>query len=243
MRIVICDDDPQDCLTLKNILSELRRGDEVDCYTSSAGLLNSIREGRDFFCLFLDILMPGIKGIELIPLIEDARKGKPFHVVFVSSSRDYAVEAFAYHAVHYLVKPLRREDVAEALRRVPSQPERKPGITLKTGSTSRFLYLEEIAVCESSDHAIQIRLSTGEIVFAGRMTMDSLWQQLGEDFVRLSRGLVVNMNYIETMEAKSCLLRDGRKILLSRRNLKQIRDAYDNFTFSQLIERGRDQRF
>mgnify|MGYP002624652330 CR=1 FL=1 len=240
MRIGICDDDPQDCLALKNILSELRREDEVDCFTDSSDLLDAIREGREFYCLFLDILMPGVNGIELIPQIEDAMRGKPVHVVFVTSSRDYAVEAFAYRAAHYLVKPIRSEDVAEALSRIPSQPNRKPGITLKTGTTRHFLYLEEIVACESSDHAIQIRLNTGESVYASRMTMDSLQRQLGEEFVRLSRGLIVNMNYIETMDTKSCRLQDGRRILLSRRNLKQIHDAYDNFTFSRLIERGRD---
>ena len=240
MRIGVCDDDPRDCLDLKTILSELRREDEMRCFTNGFELLDAVRGGEDFFCLFLDIMMPGLNGIELISQIQEAEKGKSIHFVFVTSSRDYAVEAFACHAAHYLIKPIRREDVAEALRRIPTQPDRKPGLTLKSGTASRFLYLEEIAVCESSGHAVQIRLNTGESVFASRMTMDSLWQQLGEDFVRLSRGLIVNMNYIETMDAKSCLLRDGRKILLSRGNLKQIRDAYDNFTFSRLIERGRD---
>lgn len=240
MRIGICDDDPRDRLALKSILSELRREDEVECFSSSSGLLEALREGREFFCLFLDILMPGVNGIELIPLIEDALKGKPVHFVFVTSSRDYAVEAFAYHAAHYLVKPIRNEDVAEALRRIPSQPESKPGITIKTGNTNRFLYLEEIAVCESGDHSVQITLNNGERVFASRMTLDSVWQHLGEDFVILSRGLIVSLNYVETMDAKSCVLRDGRNILLSRKNMKQIRDAYDNFTFSRLIKRGRD---
>ena len=239
MKIGICDDDPQDCLALKTILSELRE-DEVDCFANGSELLKAIRCGQDYFCLFLDILMPGLNGIELMPKIEDALNGKTVHFVFVTSSRDYAVEAFAYHAAHYLVKPIRREDVAEALRRIPVRQARKPGVTLKIGAASRFLYLEEIAVCESSGHAVQIRLNSGESIYVSRMTMDSLWQQLGEDFLRLSRGLVVNMNYIEAMDAKSCLLKDGRTILLSRGHLKQIRDAYDNYTFLRLVERGRD---
>lgn len=240
MRIAICDDDPRDCLALKNILADLRPQDDVDCFTESSALLRAIREGRYYACLFLDILMPGVNGIELIPQIEGALNGRPVHFVFVTSSRDYAVEAFAYHATHYLVKPIHRDGVAEALRRVSSQSKPKPGITVRTGNTSRFLYLEEISICESNDHALQITLTNGERVVVGRMTQDGIWQHLGEDFMMLSRGLIVNMNYIETMDAKSCVLRDGRKILLSRRNLKQIHEAYDNFAFSRLIERGRD---
>lgn len=240
MKIGICDDNPLDCLVLKNILSDLHPQDEVDCFTESSALLRAIREGRNYSCLFLDILMPGVNGIELIPQIEDSLNGNSIYFVFVTSSRDYAVEAFAYHAAHYLVKPILRSGVAEALRRIPCQSKPKPGIRVKTGSTSRFLYLDEIAMCESRDHSVQITLNNGEYVLAGRMTLDSIWQHLGEDFMILSRGLIVNVNYIETMEAKSCVLRDGRKILLSRRNLKQIHDAYDNFTFSRLTERGRD---
>ena len=240
MRIGICDDEPQDCLCLKTHLSDLRPQDQVDCFARGADLLEALNKGKRYFCLFLDILMPGVNGIELIPQIEQASGGAAAGLVFVTSSRDYAVEAFAYHAAHYLVKPIQREDVAEALRRVPVRPERKPGITVRSGSASRFLYLEEIALCESRDHALLITLFSGESFLAGRMTLDSLWQQLGEDFVRLSRGLVVNMNSIETMNARSCVLRDGRMILLSRRNLRQIREAYDNFTFARLIERGRD---
>ena len=240
MKIGICDDDPQDCLLLKELLSDLRPQDEVDCFTESQALLKAIREGKSYACLFLDILMPGVNGIELIPQIEIAQNGTPVQVVFVTCSRDYAVEAFAYHASHYLVKPVRSEDLAEALRRIENRAERKPGITIKNGPVRRFFYLEEIALCESSGHAVQIKLNTGESVLAGRLTMDSLCQQLGADFVRLSRGLVVNMNYIETMYAKSCRLQDGRTILLSRGNRKQIRDAFDDFMFSRLIERGRD---
>ena len=240
MKIGICDDDPQDCLVLQNLLSDLRPQDEVDCFTESHALLSAIREGKKYACLFLDILMPGVNGIELIPQIEKELNGTPIQFVFVTSSRDYAVEAFAYHAAHYLVKPIQPDDVAEALRRVVSRPGPKPGIAVKTGSTSRFLYLDEIVVCESGDHSVQILLNNGERVLVSRMKLDNIWQHLGEDFVILSRGLIVNMNFIETMDARSCLLRDGRKILLSRRNLKQIREVYDNFTFSRLIDRGRD---
>ena len=240
MKIGICDDDPQDCLVLKNLLSDLRPQDEVDCFTEGLALLRAIREGRRYACLFLDILMPGANGIELLPQIETAQNGTPIQFVFVTASRDYAVEAFAYHAAHYLIKPIQPDGVAEALRRIVRQSEPKPGITVKTGSTSRFLYLEEIAVCESMDHSVQITLNSGEHVLASRTTLDSIWQHLGEDFMILSRGLIINMNYIETMDAKSCVLRDGRNILLSRRNLKQIHEAYDHFTFSRLLERGRD---
>ena len=240
MIIGICDDSLQDCLALKDILSKLRPQDEVDCFTEGSALLSAIRGGRRYGCLFLDVLMPGVNGIELIPQIEDAQKGDPIYFVFVSSSRDYAVEAFAYRAAHYLLKPIHREGVAEALRRIPSQSRHKPGITVRTESTSRFLYLDEICLCESSDHTLQIRLINGERVVARRMTQNDILRHLGEDFTMLSRGLIVNMNYIESMEAKSCVLKDGRKILLSRGNMRQIHEAYDNFTFSRLIERGRD---
>ena len=240
LKIGVCDDNPQDCLALREILADLRRQDEIACFTDWADLLEALRAGEEFLCLFLDIMMPGVEGMGLVSEIEKAAGGKAVSLIFVTNSRDYAVEAFACHAVHYLVKPVRREDAAEALNRIPVRRDNRRGITIAVGSSSRSLYLDEIAVCESRDHIVHLRLIDGRSVILGRMTLENLLQQLGEEFVMLGRGLIVNMNYIEVMNLKSCVLRDGRNVLLSRKNLKRIHSVYDSFTFSRLMARGRD---
>lgn len=237
MRIGICDDNQEDCLTLETLLRELREKDEILCYTDSTALLDAVRGGLFFSCLFLDILMPNLSGMDLIAQIRELSPGgQETQVVFVTDSTEYAVEAFAHRAVHYLVKPVAREAAAEALNRIP--PPQRLGVMVRVRAHTRFLYLDEITLCESFAHEISIRLKSGETVVVTQM-LERLRQQLGSDFVILSRGLLVHMAYIEQMESKACILKNGRKVLLSRKYSRQIHDVYRNYLFSRLA--GRQQ--
>ena len=231
MKIGICDDDVSDCRRLADILAGLRKDDEVECFTDGSALLRAVEEGAVFSCLFLDILMPEMSGIDLLSKLRDMKE--LVSVIFVTSSPDFAVEAFANRAVHYIMKPVKREDVAEALGRVSKDVSKRCGITIKTKSFQRFIYLDEIDFCESELHEIHIQLSNGDMVSCYG-TINSLKEQLGDDFLLISRGLLVNMDYILEMQGKSCILKDHRKILLSRKNLKQIHNAYNDFIFSRL---------
>ena len=58
-------------------------------------------------------------------------------------------------------------------------------------------------------------------------------------FLLVSRGLVVNLEFIRQLGPRSCILKDGREILLSRGNMEQIHAAYAAYVFSQLSKRDR----
>lgn len=219
---------------LKQFLFDLRPQDSVECFTDSALLVREMQSGAAFDCLFLDILMPGRNGLDLASSLREEFSGQSLHIIFITSSRDYAVEAFARRAIHYIVKPIRLEDVAESLDRIPAQSAKRLGITVKYGSVTRFLYLDEITAIESRDHDLNILLKSGETIVY-RASLESIRTYLGDDFIQLSRGIIVNLGSIAIMEKRSCVLTDGRKILLSRRNLQQIHDVYDNYVFSRLV--------
>ena len=235
MKFGICDDNRQDLLALKGLLLALRGDCQVAAFPEWTGLLEALKAGERFDCLFLDILMPGRSGMQLISQIRSDFPEERFPVVFTTSSRDYAVEAFAKNALHYLVKPITREDVGEALGRLPAQARKRTIITLKTKGGRRSVYREEISLCQSEAHAVLIRLSSGES-FLCFQPLKNLEEQLGEDFLLLSRGLIVNVRYIQEMGSQSCLLLDGRTVLLSRKNRKQLRSSYECYLFSSLLD-------
>ena len=238
MRIGICDDSPEDSRTLKRILSEIRQGDgadEIISFQRSGDLLKAIEDEPPFSCLFLDILMPDLNGMRLASLIRERYPDAQTQIVFTTTSRDYALEAFAYRAVHYLVKPIRREDVQEALNRVSKELPRQMGLTIKTGQTWRFIKLDQIAVCESRNHNTCISLFNGETILCS-ITMKDLKSKLGKGFVQIARGITANFNFISVIERRACILKDGRRILFSRGNLEEIHGTLDNLVFSQLTE-------
>ncbi|KOG10262.1 MULTISPECIES: LytR/AlgR family response regulator transcription factor [Streptomyces] len=90
-------------------------GQAMDCAPES-------EEGIDV--VLLDVGMPGLSGLDVARLL--AGFSSPPHIVFVTAHEDFAVQAFELHAVDYLLKPLRKERLAEALRRVTELVERRP---------------------------------------------------------------------------------------------------------------------
>jgi DNA-binding LytR/AlgR family response regulator len=75
------------------------------------------------------------------------------------------------------------------------------------------------------------------MVIKVRMTQTDILDKLGDSFLPVSRGLVVNVEFIRQLGPKSCILKDGREILLSRSNTEEIHSAYAEYVFSQLSER------
>ena len=114
LRTLVADDEPLARERLKLLLSsdpeieisgECRNGKEVVDTLKSTPI----------DLLFLDIEMPGSSGFEVI---EEVGLPKMPLTVFVTAHNQFAVEAFAVHALHYLVKPVERERLEEALSRV-----------------------------------------------------------------------------------------------------------------------------
>ena len=107
---------------------------------------------------------------------------------------------------------------------------------MPAGNVTRFVYLDEIATCESAGHMVNVRLMDGGVL-SFRQALSELRRSLDARFIDVTRGVVVNADYIEWMGAKSCVLKDGREMLLSRASAKDIRKAYQDYLFSRMLDR------
>lgn len=114
LRAVIVDDEILVLDYLREILLE-QKVEIAGEYTSSRSALEDITELKPDV-IFLDIEMPGINGIELAT--EIAGRLDTANIVFVTAYDQYAVEAFRLNALHYILKPPSREDIAQALTRI-----------------------------------------------------------------------------------------------------------------------------
>ena len=236
MRIGICEDDPKDLARLRDFLIELRLRDSVRCFSDACSLLGAIGEGAVFDLLFLDVYLPDMKGTELAAAVREAHPVPQPSVAFITSSEDHAIQAFALGAVHYITKPFTRGEVEEALQRCARPHDLRRGISVPEGNATRFVYLDEIAMCESAGHMVTVRLNDGSTL-TFRQTLGELQRSLDARFIGVSRGFVVNADFIERMGPKSCTLKDGREVLLSRGSAKEIRKAYQDYLFSRMIGR------
>ena len=101
---------------------------EVEAASSAEDALLALGDGAPYDGLFLDVRMPGLDGLELARVLR--RFERPPAVVFVSAHDDFAVQAFELAALDYLVKPVSRARLDEAIERVqraaapaPAAPE------------------------------------------------------------------------------------------------------------------------
>ncbi len=114
LRTVIVDDEILVLDYLKDILIE-QKVEVIGEFTNGRKALEHLPKLKPDI-IFLDIEMPGINGIELAT--EITGRLDTANIVFVTAYDKYAVEAFKLNALHYILKPPSREDIAQALARV-----------------------------------------------------------------------------------------------------------------------------
>ena len=180
-----------------------RRGAHRDSATEA---LRILRES-DVDAVFLDIQMPGLTGLELAQVL--ARFRTPPPVVFVTAHEEHAVEAFELDAVDYVLKPVREERLAEAVRRVvehrrPAAARRQPDPRrARRGDPVRRPRRHHLRrgarrlrppAHAGGAHLVRIPLST----------LEEEWAPAG--FVRIHRSLLVALAHIDEvrMDAGRC---------------------------------------
>lgn len=206
------------------------------CFSDGVSLLEAARRQPGFELVFLDIYLPGENGVEIARHLRALSPGTA--IVFLTASREHAIDAFALDALHYLVKPVTTQGVAEVLGRLAQRRGRsRPTVTFTVGHDSVTVSQDEITCIESAGHVKEVRLVDGRCLRVW-LLMDELAQQLDSRFLRLGRGIIVNMDCIETLRPDMCILRDGTPLPVPRRERTAIRAAYDQHLFSRLSGRA-----
>jgi DNA-binding LytR/AlgR family response regulator len=117
LRVLAVDDERP---SLADLSYQLRAQPSIESVVEAVGATEALvcLHSEDFDAVFLDVRMPGLDGLELARVLE--RFKRPPVIVFVTAYESHAVEAFEIHATDYLLKPVRPERLAEAIRRVAS---------------------------------------------------------------------------------------------------------------------------
>ena len=238
MRIAVCDDDIREQEQFEKALKEWDPTGSAEKFYNGAALLTAARTSPAFDVVFLDICMPGENGIAIA---EELHKISPdTAVVFVTFSRDYAVDAFSVYAIHYIIKPVTAEDIDEVFRRL-AKNRTKHGrrITLISGKDRYTVCMEQIYLLESNNHTVNVSLADGRRIRVN-MSFCELEKNLSEDFLRLNRGISVNMDCISQLTADVCILQNGIELPVSVRRRAAIRRTYDNYVFAKLSQKKRE---
>jgi len=192
--------------------------------------------------VFLDVRMPGVDGLELAGVVR--RFGDPPGVVFVSAYENAAVEAFELHVLDYLVKPVSRQRIEEAIRRVVAESGRRaatdadgagepaadagliPVSNLRGGGT-RLLPRAEVLYLEAQGDFVRIVSADGGRYLLRSSLGDLASRWSAHAFVRVHRRYVVNLRRAVEVRPQlngtaALVLSDGSEVPVARRNLPDL---------------------
>lgn len=253
LRILAVDDEPP---ALEELVYLLGRNPSVgqvvpasDAGTALRALDCAIQEGRPIDAIFLDIRMPGLDGLDVARVL--SRFADPPPVVFVSAHDDFAVRAFELRAADYLLKPVRPERLAEAVRRVAERraaraeaapepeaveaPEAAPAvepitddqlIAVQLSGVTRFVRRSEVRHVEAYGDYVRLHLPSGShLLRVPLSTLESQWQDAG--FVRVHRRHLVATEHIEellTDDGRMSVRVGGTVLPVSRRSHRRLRE-------------------
>ena len=242
LKIGLCDDDAQELLKLRPMvetyLAKTRdMKAELVAFGSPEELMDDLEKNGAADIALLDIVMPGFSGIELAERIR--RENEAAAIIFITSSRDFAVEAFALKAAHYIVKPFTEEKIADALARAlehfaDAEPKRillrlKNGI-VRSVEVSQILYIESVG-------AVRTVTTKHGIFEETRKTLTEFSQELDGlcpgQFISPYRGYIVNQEAIETITVNEMRLSCGSRVPIKPNAYRAIRAAFFEWSFSR----------
>lgn len=223
IRILVVEDEPLSRQHLVDLLEELPGVAVVgQAENGRLGLKAATELKPD--AVFLDIEMPGIKGTEVMHLLPEPRPA----IVFVTAYSEHAVEAFAGGAVHYLLKPISRVAVAQALSRIrpKSDPLQKEWlrIPVRRRQTTRLLRPEEVEALVADLGDCTAWTAEGRLPVDGSL---GHWEErLGElGFLRVHRNALVNLSAVKEVSAEDELVLPSGRLAISRRRMEEVRRA------------------
>lgn len=229
MRVVICDDIQKDMETIRTALDTYAAAHpeyhvEIDEYDAAADVLRAMEE-ETYDIALMDICMPGVSGMDAAE--EMLAKNPEMRVIFLTTSDEYAVEAFAMNATHYLLKPFTQEQFDAALDRAIKKTEDQALLSLDCVNGVYRVRISEIVSIESQNHYLLLKLSSGETLKI-RMKLSLMFEEIQKypEFIKIGASYVVNLNFARSITGNNIEMQSGAKIPVPRRSVEEVQRAY-----------------
>ena len=238
LKIAVCDDSRE---LLEKVEKDLHEYENVrntpvtvHTYTNAVDLLDGLKK-TDYDILILDIIMPGFTGMQAA---HEIRKfNEEIKIIFLTSSKEFAIESYSVGAYYYLLKPVLKEKLFSVLDKVVSE------ITSKQESCVIYTHMgivnipfAKIECLEVYNKHLVFHLSDGSTKETrGALTdYENVFLERKE-FLKIHRSYILNMDYIHSIEAGEITTYSGKRFPVSRLLAKDIKEHYMNYMFTKEV--------
>jgi len=241
LKAIIVDDEQNSRETLKLMLERYcPQVDVVAMSDSYESALEDIRYHKPDI-VFLDIQMPDGNGFKLLEQFKEI----DFFVIFTTAYEEYAVKAFKFNAIDYLLKPIISEDLIKAVEKVKKtmgtgtidvynikhilneikNQKKSKKIVLSTQEGMHIVDTENIVRCESDDYYTKFFFLDGTTMLISKTLKEHEELLSDSDFFRPHKSHLVNLKYVKSYiktDGGSIIMNDGKEIPVSRRKREKI---------------------
>ena len=232
MTIAVCEDYREEALWLCEMIQKwaVKNGVGVDVvsFDNASAFLFAMEEDV-YDALFLDIKMPGEDGITLAKRLRSSDNRIP--IVFVTGEKDYIMEGYEVEAVNYLLKPVEEVKLFASLNRIYDRTKKQePYIILHTEDAVVKLLQKDIYKVEVYAHNVVYTTAKGQYELTA--SLKEVQKELQDRyFVSCYRGVLVNLQYVDSIKKSSLILADGKtgfrmEIPVSRRLYNKVNEAF-----------------
>lgn len=231
--VAICDDEAAELDKTEQMLKDYeRKFSQVDFsierFESADELIYAVRE-RDYApdLILMDIYMPEKMGIDAAK--ELRKMGNKSRVIFLTTSREHALDAFGVDASQYLVKPVSGKVLFPVIDKllVDIGEMRIRYLLLRIEGRIQRIAVDDIAYCEAQGKIQRLYLTNG-MQCVLRITITEIYGMLSryENFVRVGIAYVVNLDHVDSLNAQELQMDNGKKIYLPRGSYQPLREKY-----------------
>ncbi len=245
MKILITDDEPLARARLRSLIGEIDQMEILgEATNGKEALLLSDQLHPDL--VLLDIRMPGIDGLETAAHLAEYDPAPA--VIFTTAYGDHALAAFEANAIDYLLKPIRKQRLEQALDKAqrldPSQwlnirqsgglYEARSHICAYSRGTMHLIPVNEIIFCRADHKYVTVHYRDGEVLI--EESLKSLEQEFADYFLRVHRNTLIARPFLAGLEKDArgherIILRDSREHPeVSRRHISAVRKIIRQFT-------------
>ena len=213
IRVFLCDDDPSYLEYLSGIVGQFFQQNKIEAGIKTFLDGETLLEEPEMADLvFLDVEMPGTDGVTLAKTVR--QENEAVQIVFITGYSDYIAEGYDVAALHYLVKPVSREKLFAVLDRAWEKHRRNARcLNLELSDELVRLPLYEVRYLDVHQNYVTVHARQDYTV---KRTLGEFEAQLDEGFLRVGRGMILNLKQIRRVTKKEVVLADGTALPLPR---------------------------
>ena len=240
MRICICDDEQQELVRTTNLMKDFLNKQninyELDTFDNAKVLINKLDlfyEDTNYDIYLLDIIMQ-VEGIEVAKKIRE--KDEDAIIVFITTSKDYAIEAFGVRATDYLLKPIEENEFNTKMSNVLKLLQNKVKTTFAFKSQDHTVIsvsIENVVYIESINRRMLIHLDTFEEIYSPvlrtRFHESVPFDFKKHNFVHCHSSYIVNLNQIKNIEKNGFITKTDEFVPISKHYYQDVKKRYIDY--------------